>query len=56
MNEEEKISKVDQEIWEKYISDPKDINDKEINSKKLATKNIRFKFDLKLVVSNPINV
>ena len=46
MNEEEKISKVDQEIWEKYISDPKDIDDKEINSKKLATKNIRFKFDL----------
>ena len=46
MNEEEKISKVDQEIWDKYINDPKDINDKEINSKQLATKNIRLKFDL----------
>ena len=46
MNEEEKISKTDQEIWDKYISDPNDINDKDVNSEKLLKKNTRFKFDL----------
>ena len=45
MIKKKKISEENNQIWQKYISDPKDIFDKDINQK---TQNspIRFKFDL----------
>ena len=45
MIKKKKISEEDNQIWQKYISDPKDIFDKDINQKTQNSPN-RFKFDL----------
>ncbi len=48
MKKKNNISQADKEIWSKYIKNPNDIFDKDLNSKKkkIFDKNLRYKFDL----------
>jgi len=46
VKKKESISKTDKEDWEKYLKNPKDIFDKDYNSKKSLTGHSRYKFDL----------
>ncbi len=46
MKKEKKISKIDNEVWENYINDPRDIIDKENTKNIYLKKNRRLKFDL----------
>ena len=46
MKKKEDLSNSDKVEWEKYLKNPKDIFDKEQNSKKIFDKNFRFRFDL----------
>jgi DNA-nicking Smr family endonuclease len=40
------ISDTDNKIWDEYLKNPKDLFDKELESKKSFTKNERYRFDL----------
>lgn len=46
MKKKEDLSIEDKAQWEEYLKNPKDIFDKEQNSKKIFDKNFRFRFDL----------
>tara|TARA_B100001093_G_scaffold505861_1_gene563859 strand:- start:2405 stop:2821 length:417 start_codon:yes stop_codon:yes gene_type:complete len=46
VKKEKKISKIDNEVWENYINDPRDIIDKENTKNIYLKKNRRLKFDL----------
>ena len=46
MRKKEDISSSDKESWEEYLKNPKDIFDKELDSKKLSNRLERYRFDL----------
>ena len=46
MKKKEDISEVEKKLWEEYLKNPKDLFDKELESKKSFTKNERYRFDL----------
>ena len=46
MKKKEDISNIDKQAWEEYIKNPKDLFDKDQNSKNRSYKKHRYKFDL----------
>ena len=46
MKKKEDISNSDKESWEKYLKNPKDIFDKDLEGKKLSDRPERYRFDL----------
>ena len=46
MKKTKDISDTDNKIWDEYLKNPKDLFDKELESKKSFTKNERYRFDL----------
>jgi len=46
VKKKEDISNSDKESWEKYLKNPKDIFDKELEGKKLSNRPERYRFDL----------
>jgi len=46
VRKKEDISSSDKESWEEYLKNPKDIFDKELDSKKLSNRLERYRFDL----------
>ena len=46
MKKKENITNKDQEIWEEYVRDPKDLFDKDLEGKKFLENPKRYRFDL----------
>ena len=46
MKKDEDIPDTDKKLWEEYLKNPKDLFDKELESKKLSNRAERFRFDL----------
>ena len=46
MKKKENITNKDQEIWEEYVKNPKDLFDKDLEGKKFLEKPKRYRFDL----------
>jgi DNA-nicking Smr family endonuclease len=46
VKKKEDISNADKNLWEKYLKNPKDIFDKELEDKKLVNRPERYRFDL----------
>ena len=46
MIKKKNLSQENKKTWEEYIKNPSDIYDKEINTFKIDSSNVRFKFDL----------
>jgi len=46
VKKDEDIPDTDKKLWEEYLKNPKDLFDKELESKKLSNRAERFRFDL----------
>ena len=46
MKKEEDIPDIEKKLWEEYIKNPKDLFDKELESKKIPNQTERYRFDL----------